>query len=118
MAIAYQPPRLCVPSQSQARFTYANNLKLPAMAQHATEADLQFPLHHPRARSAIHASFDVPALISGLGGLDLAAFDVASRVRDRKDYRRCTDCGRTLDPDSVQLLASRAGGTCQPAIDV
>src|SRR6202162_2406587 len=83
-----------------------------------TKALLEFTLDHARARDAVHAAFDVPAMISGLGGLGLAAFDVASRVRDRKDYLRRPDLGRTLDPDSAQLLASRAGSPCQLAIVV
>src|SRR5712672_507968 len=89
-----------------------------AGASMPTKALLEFTLDHARARDAVHAAFDVPAMISGLGGLGLAAFDVASRVRDRKDYLRRPDLGRTLDPDSAQLLASRAGGPCQLAIVV
>src|SRR5260370_4439830 len=89
-----------------------------AGASMPTKALLGFTLDHARARDAVHAAFDVPAMISGLGGLGLAAFDVASGVRDRKDYLRRPDLGRTLDPDSAQLLASRAGGPCQLAIVV
>src|SRR5258707_9705898 len=74
-----------------------------------TKALLEFSLDHARARDAVHAAFDVPAMISGLGDIGLAAFDVSSRVRDRKDYLRRPDLGRTLDPDSAELLASRAG---------
>src|SRR6478752_630383 len=81
-----------------------------------TMALLEFTLDH--ARAPVHAAFDVPAMISGLGGLGLAAFNVSSRVRDRKDYLRRPDLGRTLDPDSAQLLASRAGSPCQLAIVV
>src|SRR6478736_5384429 len=81
-----------------------------------TMALLEFTLDHARARDAVHAAFDVPAMISGLGGLGLAAFNVSSRVRDRKDYLRRPDLGRTLDPASEQLLASRAGSPCQLAI--
>jgi len=83
-----------------------------------TKALLEFTLDHARARDAVHTAFDVPAMISGLGDLGLAAFDVSSRVRNRKDYLRRPDLGRTLDPDSAQLLASRAGGPCQLAIVV
>src|SRR5882724_4768811 len=81
-----------------------------------TKALLEFTLDHARARDAVHAAFDVPAMISGLGDLGLEAFDVASRVRNRKDYLRRPDLGRTLDPDSAQRLASRAGSPCQLAI--
>src|ERR1700681_2821966 len=79
-----------------------------AGASMPTRALLEFTLDHARARDAVHAAFDVPAMISGLGGdLGLEAFEVASRVRNRKDYLRRPDLGRTLDPDSEQRLASR-----------
>src|SRR5258705_4798773 len=83
-----------------------------------TKALLEFTLDHARARDAVHAAFDVPAMISGLGDLGLDAFDVASRVGNRKDYLRRPDLGRMLDPASAQLLASRAGNPCQLAIVV
>jgi ethanolamine ammonia-lyase small subunit len=60
----------------------------------------------------------MPPSTSGLGDLGLEAFDVSSRIRDRKDYLRRPDLGRTLDPDSAQLLVSRAGSPCQLAIAV
>src|SRR2546429_8328722 len=87
-----------------------------AGASMPTKALLEFTLDHARARDAVHAAFDVPAMISGLGDLGLEAFDVASRVRNRKDYLRRPDLGRTHDPDSAQRLASRAGSPCQLAI--
>jgi ethanolamine ammonia-lyase small subunit len=83
-----------------------------------TKALLEFTLDHARARDAVHAAFDVPAMISGLGDLGLEAFYVSSRVRNRKDYLRRPDLGRMLDPASQQLLASRAGSPCQLAIVV
>src|SRR5947208_14229282 len=84
-----------------------------AGASMPTKALLGFTLDHARARGAVHAAFDVPAMISGLGDIGLAAFDVSSRVRDRKDYIRRPDLGRTLDPDSAELLARRAGSPCR-----
>ena len=81
-----------------------------------TEALLEFTLDHARARDAVHAAFDIPALISGLNDLGLAAFDVSSRARNRKDYLRRPDLGRTLDPASQHLLASHNGNSCQLAI--
>jgi ethanolamine ammonia-lyase small subunit len=89
-----------------------------AGASMPTEALLEFTLDHARARDAVHAAFDVPAVISGLGDLGLEAVDVSSRVRDRKDYLRRPDLGRRLDPDSRKLLENRAGGSCQLAIVV
>src|ERR1700716_1946612 len=82
------------------------------------KALLDFTLDHARARDAVHAAFDVSALISGLSDLGLGAFDVSSRARNRKDYLRRPDLGRTLDPASQHLLASHNGSACQLAIAV
>src|SRR4030081_1026161 len=80
-----------------------------------TKALLEFTLDHARARDAVHAAFDVSALISGLSDLGLGAFDVSSRAPNRKDYLRRPDLGRTLDPASQHLLASHDGSAGQPA---
>jgi ethanolamine ammonia-lyase small subunit len=81
-----------------------------------TDALLEFMLDHARARDAVHAAFDVPAVIEGLGDLGLDAVAVSSRVRDRKDYLRRPDLGRTLDRASQDLLASRGRASCELAI--
>src|SRR5438105_6077438 len=65
-----------------------------------TQALLEFTLDHARARDAVHASFDVPAVISGLHALGLETLAVSSRARERKDYLRRPDLGRGLDPSS------------------
>jgi len=83
-----------------------------------TEALLEFTLDHARARDAVHAAFDIPALILGLNDLGLAAFYFSSRARNRKDYLRRPDLGRTLDPASQHLLASHNGSACQLAIAI
>src|SRR6202165_5803965 len=57
-----------------------------AGASMPTKALLEFTLDHARARDAVHAAFDVPGIISGLNALGLAACDVSSRARNRKDY--------------------------------
>ncbi len=87
-----------------------------AGASMPTKALLEFTLDHARARDAVHAAFDIPALISGLGVLGLGALDVSSRARNRKDYLRRPDLGRTLDAASQHLLASHNGNSCQLAI--
>ena len=71
-----------------------------------TDALLEFTLDHARARDAVHAAFDAPALRQGLEGLGLETFAVRSRVGDREDYLRRPDLGRILEPDSELLLAS------------
>jgi ethanolamine ammonia-lyase small subunit len=89
-----------------------------AGASMPTKALLEFTLDHARARDAVHAAFDAPAMISGLGDLGLETSEVSSCAGNRKDYLRRPDLGRTLDPVSRQLLASRAGSPCQLAIVV
>src|ERR1700730_1819543 len=83
-----------------------------------TKALLDFTLDHARARDAVHAAFDVSAIISGLKDLGLAAFGVGSRARDRKEYLGRPDLGRTLDQASQHLLANCSNGPCRLAIVV
>jgi ethanolamine ammonia-lyase small subunit len=87
-----------------------------AGASMPTKALLEFTLDHARARDAVHAAFDVSAIISGLNDLGIEAFDVCSRARDRKEYLRRPDLGRALDQASQHLLANRNGGPCRLAI--
>jgi ethanolamine ammonia-lyase small subunit len=82
-----------------------------------TEALLSFTLDHARARDAVHAAFDAPAIVAGLHGLGLEAVEVSSRARERTDYLRRPDLGRTLDEASRDLLAGQGGG-CRLAIVV
>jgi ethanolamine ammonia-lyase small subunit len=81
-----------------------------------TSAMLDFTLAHARARDAVHAGFDVAAITAGLGDLGLEALAVHSRAETRQDYLRRPDLGRTLDPESQRLLASRGGSACRLAI--
>jgi ethanolamine ammonia-lyase small subunit len=83
-----------------------------------TRALLEFTLDHARARDAVHAAFDVSALISGLADLGLKALDVSSRAGDRKDYLRRPDLGRTLDQASQVRLGGHKRGSCRLAIVV
>lgn len=83
-----------------------------------TKAMLDFTLDHARARDAVHAAFDVPAILSDLAELGIEAFDVRSRARDRREYLERPDLGRTLDQASSDLLARRAGDSCRLAIIV
>jgi ethanolamine ammonia-lyase small subunit len=71
-----------------------------------TNALLGFTLDHARARDAVHAAFDAPALIADLGEIGLRATTVASRASSRKEYLGRPDLGRRLDPDSAQRLAA------------
>src|SRR5579864_8545362 len=78
-----------------------------------TDALLAFTLDHARARDAVHAAFDVAALMQGLGSLGLAPIEVKSRVGDRKDYLRRPDLGRKLDEGSHRALAAQRGAPCR-----
>ena len=77
-----------------------------------TEALLDFTLDHARARDAVHAAFDAAGLTASLGTLGLVPVQVASRATNRADYLRRPDLGRTLDPDSQQVLTGKAKGPC------
>ena len=81
-----------------------------------TQALLDFTLDHARARDAVHAAFDAPAIVSGLHDLGLEPSEVFSCVRNRMDYLRRPDLGRTLDPASKHRLASHGGAGCPLAI--
>src|SRR6185312_7200898 len=83
-----------------------------------TDALLQFTRDHARARDAVHAGFDVAALVTGLNGLGLHSLAVSSRVRSRRDYLARPDLGRMLDPQSRHLLAGHATGSGRLAIVV
>jgi ethanolamine ammonia-lyase small subunit len=83
-----------------------------------TDALLQFTLDHARARDAVHAGFDVYALVAGLNSLGLRTTEVCSRARSRRDYLARPDLGRMLDPESKHLLASQIARSCQLAIVV
>jgi ethanolamine ammonia-lyase small subunit len=83
-----------------------------------TKALLEFTLDHARARDAVHAGFDVSAVMRGLGQLGLKASTVSSRAGSRKDYLRRPDLGRMLDTDSQHLLANCGAGMPRLAIVV
>jgi ethanolamine ammonia-lyase small subunit len=83
-----------------------------------TKALLEFTLDHARARDAVHAAFDVSAIMRGLGELGLEASSVSSRAADRKEYLRRPDFGRMLDANSRRLLATRAADAGRLAIVV
>jgi ethanolamine ammonia-lyase small subunit len=74
-----------------------------------TSALLEFTLDQARARDAVHANFDIPAIFAGLDALGLATFQVSSHAQTRKDYLRRPDLGRKLDPASQDILE-----TCRP----
>jgi ethanolamine ammonia-lyase small subunit len=87
-----------------------------AGASMPTQALLEFTLDHARARDAVHAGFDVAAIVSGLDALGLTPLQVSSRAQSRKDYLRRPDLGRMLDQASQDLLARCPRAGCDLAI--
>jgi ethanolamine ammonia-lyase small subunit len=83
-----------------------------------TTALLTFTLDHARARDAVHAPFDAPAIMQRLAELGLEAVRVASRAPNRKEYLERPDLGRVLDCDSRQRLSFRVGAEPKLAIVV
>jgi ethanolamine ammonia-lyase small subunit len=81
-----------------------------------TKALLEFTLDHARARDAVHAIVDIPAVIAGLAEFGVRPVQVSSQTRDRGDYLRRPDLGRTLDQASKQLLTSHRAASCQLAL--
>ncbi|WP_027581923.1 ethanolamine ammonia-lyase subunit EutC [Bradyrhizobium sp. Ai1a-2] len=81
-----------------------------------TEALLHFTLDHARARDAVHAAFDLEALIAGLNDLGVQPLQVSSQARHRRDYLRRPDLGRMLDPESRRSLESHGGTSSQLAL--
>jgi ethanolamine ammonia-lyase small subunit len=90
-----------------------------------TRHALEFSLAHAQARDAVHSTLSVPSLLAALRERGLAAIAVKSAVRDRTEYLRRPDLGRTLAPDSSERLATdlgapsmqlhRMGGKPQPS---
>jgi ethanolamine ammonia-lyase small subunit len=72
-----------------------------------TRALLEFTLDHARARDAVHATFDVPALVTPLSRLGVPVCEVASRASNRRDYLRRPDLGRRLQSAAAERLLCR-----------
>jgi len=69
-----------------------------------THDQLRFQLDHALARDAVHAALDVPLLERGLRERGLQPLILRSAARDRKEYLRRPDLGRTLSPTSIETL--------------
>lgn len=73
-----------------------------------TREQLQFQLDHALARDAVHAQLDVTTILRGLEQRGLSALPLQSAANDRRIYLRRPDLGRTLHPDSAQILQHHA----------
>ncbi|MCB1138739.1 MAG: ethanolamine ammonia-lyase subunit EutC [Leptospiraceae bacterium] len=67
---------------------------------------LRFQLDHARARDAIHGSMDSPGLAKELQRLGLDAIPVRSAARDRSEYLKRPDLGRSLCEESQKAMES------------
>jgi ethanolamine ammonia-lyase small subunit len=83
-----------------------------------TRALLDFTRDHARARDAVHATLDIPAIALGFNALGVEMLQVSSHAHDRKSYLRRPDLGRKLDLASQKLLAGRTVVPCDVAIVV
>ena len=70
-----------------------------------TREALEFSLAHALARDAVHAALAVTSLLEELRTRGLDALAVKSAARDRMEYLRRPDLGRTLAPASASRLA-------------
>ena len=89
------------------RFTPARISLGRAGASETTAASLAFQLDHARARDAVHAALDFPALAASLKAAGWESIGVKSLVADRAEYLRRPDLGRKLtEPSRAALQAS------------
>ncbi len=69
-----------------------------------TRALLEFQLAHARARDAVHLPLAVNSLVLELKQRSISSIRLASAARDRDEYLRRPDLGRSLHPESKKLL--------------
>ena len=81
---------------------------------------LSFQLSHARARDAVHAQIDAPALVRSLAALGprTPVIRLHSAAPDRATYLQRPDRGRTLDESSRKTLAGSASASAQLAFVV
>jgi ethanolamine ammonia-lyase small subunit len=81
-----------------------------------TRHALEFSLAHAQARDAVHSALAVPSLLAALRERNLPAIHVRSAARDRTEYLRRPDLGRTLAPASATLLAGQPATRNLPGV--
>jgi len=90
--------------QALRRFTPARIALGRAGNSLPTAAWLDFGLAHAQARDAVHAPFDVPALLQQLRAAGYSGVTVHSAAVDRTEYLRRPDLGRRLDNAACSRL--------------
>lgn len=93
------------------RFTAARIALGRAGGSLPTAPLLDFRLSHARAKDAVLAPFDPAELAARLDFADLPVHLLESRAADRATYLRRPDLGRSLAPESRELLATGSGST-------
>jgi len=81
-----------------------------------TRERLDFQLAHARARDAVLSPFDAEAYAEQLRAMCGEVLVVHSAARDRAEYLRRPDLGRSLAPESARALAAR--GAESPGVDL
>jgi len=79
-----------------------------------TRHALEFSLAHAQARDAVHSALNVASLMAALRQRNLAVISVHSAARDRIEYLRRPDLGRSLSAASAAVLQP-ATNNQQPA---
>jgi ethanolamine ammonia-lyase small subunit len=103
--------------QALRRYTPARIALGRAGASLPTAGLLEFGVAHARARDAVHASLDVPAIVDELAAAGFASLMVHSAARDRAHYLRRPDDGRRLDePSRARLGAFACTSTVTPEL--
>jgi ethanolamine ammonia-lyase small subunit len=74
-----------------------------------TQHSLEFSLAHAQARDAVHSTLGVASLMAELRERELAAVTVHSGARDRTEYLRRPDLGRSLSDTSRAVLTACSG---------
>lgn len=93
-------PRDQIRALTEARLTFG-----PRGRAVATPEALAFALDHARARAAVAAELDLPALAGALDRLGMAHRTVTSAADDRAGFIRRPDLGRLLPEDQAARLA-------------
>jgi len=106
------------PLRKLAAFTPARIALGRVGASLPTREVLNFALAHARARDAVHAPFDIPAVETQIRALGFSTLRVASAAESRSDYLRRPDLGRQLRSESVDKLVQLNHPACDLAIVV
>lgn len=102
-------PRDEIRALTEARLTFG-----PRGRAVATPEALAFALDHARARAAVAAELDLPALSAALDRLGMAHRTVTSTAGDRAGFIRRPDLGRRLPDSAAEALGDI--GPCDVAL--